>query len=107
MVVVNRMRLGALVLGAVAATVVSARAGAEPRLPTEQRALGQVQRLNEELARSSERFDGARWRLGVAERDARAARRSIARAKRQLRAARRRVSAQLVSLYEEGDGPGL
>ena len=63
----------------------------------------QVQHLDEALVHSSERYDGARWRLEVVVRDARSARRAVSLERRTLRIGRHRLAAYLVALYEGHD----
>jgi peptidoglycan DL-endopeptidase CwlO len=97
----------AITLGTAATAVFSmpGRARAQPLgvRSHEQTVRAQVQRLDEALARSSERYDGARWRLEVVVRDARSARRAISVERRNLRVGRRRLAAYLVALYEGHD----
>jgi peptidoglycan hydrolase CwlO-like protein len=107
----RQLEIIALSAAIAGAAVVSAGASAQPSLHLEQHrqqvARAQVERLKEVLARSAERYDGARWRLGIAEHDARLATLLIANARQQLRIGRRRAAAQVVALYESGDTAGV
>jgi cell wall-associated NlpC family hydrolase len=104
---VSGWQYAAIALGAAAAAVFSmpGRARAQPLgvKSHEQAIRAQVQHLDEALVHSSERYDGARWRLEVVVRHERSARRAISIERRNLRIGRQRLAAYLVVLYEGHD----
>lgn len=104
----KRRRAGgsAAAVAAVGVLVLAAAASAEPPIEGKRReaaaVLAQVQELDEQVGAAAERYNGARYRLGLLSGQLQAARVGLTRARTQLGVARDRAATRLVELYVNG-----
>lgn len=103
------MRAGLGVVATAGFLLAASAAVAEPSVQEQRRRaeaiLTQVQELDAEVGAAAERFNGARYELGLLSSKLRSTRAALVRTRRDLGTARRRASRRLVELYTSGGAP--